>query len=219
MQYSPPVTTREFRARLSKRARRADVALDEALLTRLEIYYRLLSRWNTKINLTALPLEDLTDHAVDRLLIEPLAAARFVPESPLTWFDLGSGGGSPALPLKLVRPAAKLAMVESKARKAAFLREAVRALSLEDAEVENARSDDVVGRPDSRRVAQLVTVRAVKVDKRLVRALEILLSSGGRALLFSAAPAGAHAYHRLSLVQATKLTGSETSDLTILRAE
>ena len=80
------------------------MALDEALLTRLEIYYRLLSRWNTKINLTALPLEDLTDHAVDRLLIEPLAAARFVPESPLTWFDLGSGGGSPALPLKLVRP-------------------------------------------------------------------------------------------------------------------
>ena len=51
------------------------MALDEALLTRLEIYYRLLSRWNTKINLTALPLEDLTDHAVDRLLIEPLAAA------------------------------------------------------------------------------------------------------------------------------------------------
>jgi len=213
------VTTREFRERLSKRARKANAPLADELVAPLETYYRLLTRWNKKINLTALPLEDLTDEAIDRLLVEPLAAARFVPNSPLTWFDLGSGGGSPALPLKLARPAAQLTMVESKTRKAAFLREAVRSLAVRAVDVENVSFEDVAARPVARQTAQLVTLRAVKIDKVVVRLLETLLCPGGQALLFAAPSTRANAYGPLlSLVQATKLTASETSDLTILRA-
>src|SRR5258706_16203374 len=113
------MTSREFRERLSRRARKASLSLSAQAVDQLEVYYRVLARWNTKVNLTALQLEELTDSAVDRLLVEPLAAARFVLDSPLVWFDLGSGGGSPAIPLKIVRPAARLTMVESKVRKAA----------------------------------------------------------------------------------------------------
>ena len=85
------MTSREFRERVIKRGKKADVQLTAPILEQLEAYYRLLARWNEKINLTALPLKDLTDQAVDRLLIEPLAAARYVPERALVWFDLGSG--------------------------------------------------------------------------------------------------------------------------------
>ena len=71
----------------------------------LDAYYRLLARWNRTINLTALSLDPLADEALDRLFIEPLAAAPYIREAldvtPLSvWFDLGSGGGSPAIPLK-----------------------------------------------------------------------------------------------------------------------
>ena len=45
--------------------------------------------------------------------------------------DVGSGGGSPAIPLKLAAPAVALTMVEVKARKSAFLREAIRQLELD----------------------------------------------------------------------------------------
>ena len=45
--------------------------------------------------------------------------------------DVGSGGGSPAIPLKLAVPRLSLTMVEAKARKSAFLREAIRHLGLE----------------------------------------------------------------------------------------
>ena len=55
--------------------------------------------------------------------------------SDALWFDIGSGGGSPAIPLKLARPTLPLPMVESKTRKAVFLREAVRALGLARREV------------------------------------------------------------------------------------
>jgi len=100
------------------------------VLAPLETYYRLLAQWNVKINLTALPLQPPTDSTFDRLFIEPLLAAELVPDLPGIWFDLGSGGGSPALPLKLIRPSLSLTLVESKTRKAAFLREALRALKL-----------------------------------------------------------------------------------------
>src|SRR3979490_2129499 len=106
------MTSREFQERLSRRARKAYVSLTAPVVDRLEAYYRLLTRWNTKVNLTALQLEELTDPAFARLLLEPLAAAGLVADSPLVWFDLGSGGGSPAIPLKIVRPAARLTMVE-----------------------------------------------------------------------------------------------------------
>jgi len=98
------VTSREFRERLSRRARKGRVVVPEEVLASFETYFRLLAQWNAKINLTALPLQSPTDATFDRLFIEPLAAAALVPDDPVAWFELGSGGGSPALPLKMIRP-------------------------------------------------------------------------------------------------------------------
>ena len=96
------VANREFLERLSRRAKAADVSLSIDLVEKLETYYQLLTKWNAKINLTAFRLTpEGDDEAIDRLLIEPVAAARYVPENARTLLDAGSGGGSPALPLKL----------------------------------------------------------------------------------------------------------------------
>lgn len=137
------MTSTEFKARLTDRASRANVVFSAEMLQPLEAYFSILSRWNARMNLTALPLESPTNETFDRLLIEPLAAAACVPDGGGVWFDLGSGGGSPAIPLKIARPSLRLVMIESRARKAAFLREAVRTLGLRDSTVENARFEDV----------------------------------------------------------------------------
>jgi 16S rRNA (guanine527-N7)-methyltransferase len=102
---------------------------------RLVTYFDLLFRWNQKINLTSLTN---IDEAIDRLLLEPVAAARELAHSP-SIIDLGSGGGSPAIPLALALSAPRLVMVESRSRKAAFLREAVRELGM-NAVVEVAKA-------------------------------------------------------------------------------
>src|SRR5205823_9814339 len=175
-------------------------------------------RWNEKINLTALPLRDLADTAVDRLLIEPLAAARFMPESVIQWFDLGSGGGSPAVPLKLARPTAQLTMVEATARKAAFLREAVRTLALDGTAVENDRLEALATRPELSGVAAVVTIRGVRIDAPLLRAAQSLLSPAGSLFVFSSRQAGgagmsATFFH----VRAVKLIPNGSSTLTIFR--
>jgi 16S rRNA (guanine527-N7)-methyltransferase len=212
------VTSREFRDRLLERAGKADVAIAPALLESLEVYYRLLTRWNDRINLTALPLREFANPTIDRLLIEPLAAARFVPDRPLQWFDLGSGGGSPAIPLKLARPAARLAMVESKARKAAFLREAIRTLELGSAEVANARFEAVAERPELQGSADLITVRAVKVDDSLIQVAATLLGKAGQLLVFtSESVAGCAAKPPFSIAEAAPLSASPSSELLVLR--
>lgn len=176
------MTSREFKERLSRRARKARVPLASEILAPYEAYFRLLAQWNVKINLTGLPLQPPTDETFDRLFIEPLAAATLVPDAAGVWFDLGSGGGSPALPLKLIRPALTLTLVESKTRKAAFLREAVRVLRLPDTDVANVRFEEL--EPGSQSAADLVTVRAVRPDSALFEVSARLLKTGGRLLLF-----------------------------------
>lgn len=178
------MNSREFQDRLTRRARRAGLTLPAELAARLEAYYRLLATWNSKINLTGLKLLDVSPDAVDRLLIEPLVAARYVPVKAARMLDVGSGGGSPAIPLALALPRASLLMVESKTRKSVFLREAVRALGLKDAEVVTARLEELLARPDLHETHDLVTVRAVRVESRMLLSLQAFTRPGGLVFLF-----------------------------------
>ncbi len=162
------MTSKAFRDRLARRTRTAGISTPPGVAVQLEVYFRLLARWNAKVNLTSLPLDEPTDETFDRLFMEPLAAARLVDDSWTPWFDVGSGGGSPAIPLVLAKPALKLTMVESKARKAAFLREVVRELSLSDVVVETGRFEEVAILRDVEGSAGLVTVRAVRPDAKLI---------------------------------------------------
>lgn len=172
-----------FRARLREQAEIAGLTLDLTRVGHFEEYFRLLCRWNRTMNLTALPLAGFPDRTLNRLFIEPLQAAQLIENVPLLWFDLGSGGGSPAIPLKIVRPLLRLTMVESRSRKAAFLSEVVRSLTLTAADVLEIRIDELdtvvpAGQAD------LLTVRAVRVEAGLLRTAAGLLKPGGRLLLF-----------------------------------
>jgi 16S rRNA (guanine527-N7)-methyltransferase len=179
------VTSLEFRDRLARRTRRAKAPITLAMLEPLEFYFQLLAHWNARINLTALPLDAPTDETFDRLLVEPLAAAKQIPNDvPSVWFDLGSGGGSPAIPLKIARPALKLTMVESKERKGAFLREAIRALGLADTSVETGRFETVAAKSTVAGGVDIVTVRAVRTDDQLFESAARMLKNGGQLLMF-----------------------------------
>jgi 16S rRNA (guanine527-N7)-methyltransferase len=177
------LTSREFQDRLARRARRAGVSLTSELAEQLEVYYRLLATWNAKINLTGLRLSEISPDALDRLLIEPIVAARYVPARTSRMLDVGSGGGSPAIPLALAVPKARLLMVESKTRKSVFLREAVRALGME-ADVVTARFEELLARPDLHEAHDLVTIRAVRVESRVLVTLQAFAKPGGLVFLF-----------------------------------
>jgi len=189
----------ETEARLRNRANAFGMTIPPHAEERLVTYFDLLFRWNAKINLTALTEPDA---AIDRLLLEPLAAAVEFPHS-LDLIDLGSGGGSPAIPLAIALQARRLVMVESRSRKAAFLREAARAVAL-NVTVESARFEEVAGWGDYQGQMAAVSIRAVRVDSETLAIARTFLKPGGKVALFTGTPT----LHGLPMpVKSTQLLG------------
>jgi 16S rRNA (guanine527-N7)-methyltransferase len=137
-------------------------ALSEPLLA----YLALLDRWNRTYNLTAIrdPGEMVAKH-----LLDSLAMHRHVAGGTLA--DLGTGPGLPGIPLALARPALQVTLVESNGKKARFLREALRTLSLDNARVAESRIEalDMPGAFDA------ITARALAT-------LPLILELGGHLL-------------------------------------
>ncbi len=106
-------------------------AYEEQIL-QIQQYIEILLAWNDKINLTAIrdPLEILYRH-----FCESMFAGISVPLEHGRLADVGSGGGFPGLPLKILRPGLRVFLVESNLKKATFLAEVVRKLGLIDTQV------------------------------------------------------------------------------------
>jgi 16S rRNA (guanine527-N7)-methyltransferase len=114
-------------------------ATDKQVL-QIQQYMRLLLTWNEKINLTAIrdPIEILYRH-----FCECMYAGNSVPVENGRLADVGSGGGFPGLPLKIIRPDLQVFLVESSIKKATFLAEVVRDLELTDTRVLVSRYEEL----------------------------------------------------------------------------
>jgi len=187
--------------------------LHDALATYLE----LLARWNKRINLTAFALDDPSDDAIDRLIVEPVSMARFVGPSDGLTIDVGSGAGSPALPFRLASAKFHLVLVESRVRKAAFLREAVRELALEGVVVENERLEKIATQNAFAGRADIVTMRAVRADEGVWRAVRTLLRPRGRFFWLTTEQIRAKVQPGFEIDAVEMLVPSRASQLAILR--
>ena len=170
-----------LQARLDRRAKKARLDLPPLLGERLAVYFELLQRWNKQMNLTNL---DDRDAGLDRLIIEPLVAARHLKNLRARVVDIGSGGGSPAIPLRLAMEGGSMLMVESKTRKTAFLREVVRQLELEEVEVVTARYEELLTRAELHETFDALTLRAVRIEERVLRGIQAFVRPEGELLLF-----------------------------------
>lgn len=181
-------------------------ALAPAQLEQISIYIDMLKRWNERINLTA--VRDPED-IVTRHFGESLFAARqlLAPDSAGSVLDVGSGAGFPGLPVKIFAPGTALTLVEAQNKKATFLREVIRALALEKAQVFSGRAEDYGAS------AGLVTMRAVEKFDNAVAAAARLVSDGGcLALLIGAAqvPAARELLPHLDWQEPTAIPQSRT---------
>lgn len=139
------------------------------------------------------PVDVHLDHAAG--FADALAASlpASVPPAPAHGADLGSGGGVPGLPLALHFPACRWTLVESAVRRAAFLREAVRQLGLEDrVDVVGRRAEEVGRSSDHRGRYDLVVARGFGPPAVVAECAAPLLGPGGRAVV-SEPPGGAPA--------------------------
>jgi hypothetical protein len=110
-------------------------------------------------------------------------AARYLPSAAARVIDIDLAEAR-RHPLKLSAPRIQLTMVEAKARKSAFLREAVRHLELQRARVETSRYEELLAKPELHEASEVVTIRAVRVETRVLTTLQAFLSVGGVIMLF-----------------------------------
>jgi 16S rRNA (guanine527-N7)-methyltransferase len=103
------------------------LTVGELQVAQIQRYMGMFLTWNDKINISAIrdPLEILSRH-----FCESMYAASAVPLTAGRLADIGSGGGFPGLPLKIVRPELDVFVIESNVKKATFLAEVVRELGL-----------------------------------------------------------------------------------------
>jgi len=179
------------------------VPLAESQLQDISTYIDILLRWNARINLTAVrqPEEIVTRHFGESLFAArhlfpqpehpnaptgqsnprpPQPSAAFEPsgeKNATRLVDVGSGAGFPGLPIKIWSPRAHVTLIESNHKKATFVREVSRAITLTDVDVFSGRAEDFQASAD------FVTLRAVEHFERVLPIAANLVAPRGRLAL------------------------------------
>ena len=148
-----------------------DLALPEYAEAKLSAYLSLLDKWNRVYNLTAVRE---TERMVSHHLLDSLAIVPYVETGRV--LDVGSGGGLPGIPLAIARPDLQVTLIDSVAKKTAFLLQVKAELGLENVSV-------VTGRVETLQDAagfETITSRAFSDLKEFATLTRHLVAPGGR---------------------------------------
>lgn len=167
-----------------------------------DTYYRLLTEWNEKFNLTAITERNAVyvKHFADSLLGEYL-----VPENA-TLLDIGAGAGFPSLPIKIVRDDVTLTMVDSLKKRVNFLSCLIDELKLDKTTALHARAEDL----NCRGSYDCVVARAVAPLNTLCEYCLPFVKTGG---IFIAYKAGDCEEETAAAKNAVKILGGDKADI------
>lgn len=140
-------------------------------------YYQVVLKWNDRLHLTTLtsPIA-----FAERQIFESAFAAQYLLPSMRQILDLGSGVGTPGVPLAILRPDLKVSLVESNKKKAIFLLELAGELGIDNIRVLNCRFEEL--RQTERKTC--LTSRAIEKMNRMIPKILQLGQAGTQFLLF-----------------------------------
>lgn len=132
------------------------IDLSNIQLEKFEKYKNLLKEYNEKFNITAITddKEIILKHFVDSCIGLKLICGKNL-------IDIGSGGGFPAIPIKILKDDLSLTLVESIGKKANFLEIVVKELELKNVKILNSRAEDIAKDELYREKFEVCTARAV----------------------------------------------------------
>ena len=159
------------------------IRLTETQMRRFVRYYAELVYWNKRVNLTA-----ITDwEAVQsRHFLDSLTAAQALPAEMLksgSFIDVGSGGGFPGIPMKLSFPDMRGTLLDSTAKKTAFLAQVCEALGLEGMSVRTGRAETLAQEAETRESFDIAFARAVADVAALAELTLPFVRIGGSVIL------------------------------------
>ena len=149
----------DFTTELRAAAEAASLSLSEEQILKFTRYDALLVDWNERMNVTAItePRDVAVKHMVDSL---PAYDAALFSGAP-TVIDVGTGAGFPGIPLKIFDPSIRLTLMDSLAKRLAFLEAVVEDLGLTGVTCVHARAEDAAHEPQRRERYDIAVSRAV----------------------------------------------------------
>ena len=132
-------TLPEFKNHLKDGLNDLGIKVSEFQADLMAIHAKELMAWNKKINLTAIkdPLQIVEKHFIDSM------AAGFCLGNEYSIIDMGSGGGFPGIPIKIMKPSLKVVLIDSSRKKVNFLKHVIRTLQLTDIDAIHSRVEDL----------------------------------------------------------------------------
>ena len=161
---------------------RLGLDVSENQVCQFQRYFQELIDWNSNINLTA-----ITDYrqVQSKHFLDSLTVCQAIPEAidgSVRLIDVGSGAGFPSLPLKILWPCIQVTLVESVAKKAAFLRHISVTLGLKEVDVICQRAEVLAHDPELRESFDVVVSRAVSELNTLAELTLPFCKVGGRVI-------------------------------------
>lgn len=174
----------ESRTFIISSARELGLAIEEVQAEQFLRYLTHLIEWNRVINLTAIvdPDEIIIKHFVDSLAA--LVTTDFTDKSLV--LDVGSGGGFPGIPIKIMKSGVRLVLVEPVQKKCSFLNSVVGLLKLQDVSIFNGTIEQYAQWP-LRQLIDTVVIRALKCGEIQIP-IPALLAPKGKVVLYRTCP-------------------------------
>ncbi len=185
------------------------IDLTDKQAERFEKYYRLLVEYNQKFNITAITEREevIIKHFVDSVYMVDKLKGSLI--------DVGSGGGFPALPLKIVNENLSVTCLEATGKKCEFLRAVVSELNLDNVNILNGRAEDLAKDFKYREKFDLCSARAVARLNTLCEYCLPFVKIGGKFIAFK----GDYKQELIESENAVKTLGGKVDKVTEFEIE
>ena len=137
-------------------AKNLDIQIDKRKIEKFAIHAIELMKWNQKTNLTAItdPFEVAVKHFLDSIV-----PVKIIP-SNASLLDIGSGGGFPGIPLKIILPSLSVTLIDASRKKVSFLKHIIRILELKNIDALQIRAEEFANKPGVAKKFNVIISRA-----------------------------------------------------------
>lgn len=172
---------------------------------------RILLEWNRKINLTAITQAEqvAVKHFLDAIIPLP-----HIPDQG-ELLDIGTGGGFPGIPLKVMRPHQAMTLIDASRKKINFVKHVLRQLALPGIEAIQTRVENIAQQEQRRGRFRIIVSRAFADLSRIAQMAAPLLAPQGRIITYQGSGDETRHIREGSQIGPLALIGTHTYQLPI----
>ena len=169
------IGSEQWKKLVEKGAGNLNIHIDRKITDQFSIHAIELIKWNRKINLTTItdPVKVAVKHFLDSIV-----SVRVVPEYGRL-LDIGSGGGFPGIPIKILIPSLSVTLIDASRKKVSFLKHVIRNIKLVQIDARQIRVEELVKEKTGDNCFDVIICRAFsRLDKIILQALPLLAKDG-----------------------------------------